>query len=79
VRHGEHEVRLQALHKCTFCRIINLQTTAREALQYLFDTCPVTSNLLRDLTPTTGLISSKKNTENFPEIFWFGIKEIILI
>ncbi len=60
--------------RCTFCRIINPQTVARETFFHLFSNCPTTRLLLRGMTRLGGLLYLPD--ENlFNEKYWFGLIE----
>ena len=56
---------------CSFCRIVNRDTTPRESFSHFFLTCPITWNLIFQWTRSLNLAPDIE-TLDFQNLFWYG-------
>ena len=57
--------------RCSFCRIVDNQSTTRESFKHLFYECPVTSNLLGHFVQKFVPVP-RMDTVNFKNMYWYG-------
>jgi hypothetical protein len=57
--------------KCSFCRIINPETTQKESFRHLFFDCPITRTALYGFIHLSRL-QIQRNDPNLKNIFWYG-------
>jgi hypothetical protein len=57
--------------RCTFCRLRDANTTARDSFGHCFFSCPVTKNLLTEFF--TSMSKPLTDNDDFKNFFWYGI------
>jgi hypothetical protein len=57
--------------KCSFCRIINPETTQKESFRHLVFDCPITRTALNGFIHLSRL-QIQRNDPNLKNIFWYG-------
>jgi Reverse transcriptase (RNA-dependent DNA polymerase) len=58
--------------RCTFCRILNSESTQRDSFIHCFLLCPVTKKLLIKFLDNYGLNFLNADPESFRICYWFG-------